>query len=364
MTDGNAKHPHQNMCQTHYINSTTKNHSDPKIPHSRAQPPQFGEKAQDIAPDDDTPSLDAKGKKRIEKIVGSSLHHARAVDNALSKALNSVSRKQSAPAELTEEWSNRILDYVATHPDAEVLHKASDMILKVHSDASHLNEDQAISSHGGFFFLGWKQPDNHPLRLNGCILAAVGLLKLVAASAAESKIGGLFCDAQDVTMMRLTLTEMGWPHPPTDACVDNSTACGAAKSTTKKQRSRAMNVRHFWTADQVNERNIRVLWAPGLENLADYFTKHHLASHHRKARPCCVNVPNSPACLQKAPAPRDLRGCVNPTMEACRTAVHHCLRQPPQRTHKWITGRCKRCGMGGGQTSPQWMRPIRTCLVS
>jgi len=283
-------------------------------------PSQFGKKAQEMAPEDNTPPLDQKGKKRIEKIVGSLLHYARAVDTALLKALNSMSRKQSAPTKLTEEWSNRALDYVATHPNAEVLYKASDITLKVHSNASYLNEDQARSSHGGYFFLGWKQHDIDPLQLNGCILAAVGLLKLVAASAAESELGGLFCNAQDVTIMRLTLSEMGCPQRPIDAYVDNSTACGAANSTIKKQRSRAMNMRYFWTADQVNERNIRVLWAPGLENLADYFTKHHLASHHRKVRPCCVNIPNSPASLQKAPTPRDLRGCVNPSTEAYRTS--------------------------------------------
>ena len=55
-----------------------------------------------------------------------------------------------------------------------------------------------------------------PLRLNACLLvAAVGLLKLVASSAAESKLGRLLCNAQDRTILRLTLNEMG--HPQTEA---------------------------------------------------------------------------------------------------------------------------------------------------
>lgn len=157
------------------------------------------------------------GKKRIEGIVGSLLHYARAVDLTLLKGLNTISRKQAAPTKLTEKWAEQILGYVAAKPDGTVRYKASGMILKVHFDTSYLNGDRARSSYGGYFFLGcgWKQSDDEPLKLNGCMSDAVGLLKLVAASAAESELGGLFCNVQDTTTMQLMLTEMGFPQPTT-----------------------------------------------------------------------------------------------------------------------------------------------------
>ena len=49
---------------------------------------------------------------------------------------------------------HRLLNCAATHPDAAIQYRASDMILHVHSDASYLSEPQARSRAGGFHFLG------------------------------------------------------------------------------------------------------------------------------------------------------------------------------------------------------------------
>ena len=105
---------------------------------------------------------------------------------------------------------------------------------------------------------------------------------------------------------------MGWPQKgPTPIYVDNSTVTGIANNTIKRQRSRAMNMRYFWVVDQVTQQFFKVIWAPGLQNLADYFTKHHPAAHHQKVRPYYLSCSNSPNILENAPAPRRLRGCVN-----------------------------------------------------
>ena len=69
-------------------------------------------------------------------------------------------------------------------------------------------------------------------------------------------------------------------------------------------------MRYFWVIYQVDMKHFIVKWAPGLQNLADYFTKHHTAAHHLKVRPYYVHMANSPHYLTKAPSPRDLRGCV------------------------------------------------------
>ena len=76
------------------------------------------------------------------------------------------------------------------------------------------------------------------------------ILKLVAASAAEAELGALFLNAQEARIIRLTLTEMGHPQPPTPVHVDNSTAVGIVNNTIKRQRSRAMEMRYFWLLDQ------------------------------------------------------------------------------------------------------------------
>ena len=141
------------------------NHSRPKRPqHSPhpCPPPRFG-RSQEPPPLDESPLLDDDGKKRIQQISGSVLFYSRAVDMTMLKGLNTISKKQAKPTELTKAWTDHLLDYCATHPHAVVRYWKSDMVLKIHSDTSFLNEDNARSSYGGYFFLGWHQKDSEDL---------------------------------------------------------------------------------------------------------------------------------------------------------------------------------------------------------
>ena len=67
----------------------------------------------------------------------------------------------------------------------------------------------------------------------------------------------------------------------------------------------------FWVVNQVTLDNFQVMWAPGLKILADYFTKHHVASDHKKVRPYYLSCLKSPGTLTRAPSPISLQGCVN-----------------------------------------------------
>ena len=71
-----------------------------------------------------------------------------------------------------------------------------------------------------------------------------------------------------------------------------------------------MEMRFFWVTDQVKNGSFNVLWHPGKENLADYFTKHFEAAHHISVRPWYLHNYHSPRTLPRALAPKALRGCV------------------------------------------------------
>ena len=60
-----------------------------------------------------------------------------------------------------------------------------------------------------------------------------------------------------------------------------------------------MNSQYFWLIDQVNLSVYQIVWAPGLGNLANYFTKHFLAAHHCAVRLYYVHMPNSPRIIMK-----------------------------------------------------------------
>ena len=140
---------------------------------------------------DDSPRLDKAGKKRVQQIVGSFLYYAQAVDPTILMMLSEISSQQTALTENSMKRINHFLDYMWTHPDAVIRYRASDMIRNVNSDACYLSAPKAHSRASGHFFLGSLPWDGNPIKLNIAIHVQCTILKLVAAPAAEAKLGAL-----------------------------------------------------------------------------------------------------------------------------------------------------------------------------
>ena len=290
------------------------NHRKPTKPQDSphpAPPRKYGKAAQAPIDNDTTATLDAKRTRRIQQIVGAGLYYGRAVDNTILAALSSLGSEQAKPTEDTEKRAFQLLDYLATHPDAKIQYRASDMVLNIHSDASYLSEPRARSRIAGVHFLGSVPTDNQPIVINGFVHVISNILKIVVGSAAEAELGGLYHNCKEAKVLRLTLEELGHPQPPSPVHCDNATATGIANDTVKKHRSRSMEKNYFWVTDQVKRKQFDVKWQPGKEILADYQSKHHEASIHRHVRPWMLHIEKiSPLTLPRAQSPRTLRGCV------------------------------------------------------
>ena len=102
-------------------------------------------------------------------------------------AISSIASTQTNATEETEQKVKQLLDYLATLPNAEVRFYASTIVLNVHSDASYLSEPGAKSRAAGVYFMGDVPQDEKPILLNGNIFVVCGMLKFVAASAAEAE---------------------------------------------------------------------------------------------------------------------------------------------------------------------------------
>ena len=285
-------------------------------PH-RYNRPVYGQQGPQLALKEDTSErLDDAGVKRIQEIVGVLLFYSRAVDPTLAKPLNSLGSQQANATKQTAKDVTMMLNYVATHPDAVLRYHASDMILTVDSDASYLSETNARSTVGGYHFLSDHPDKKTEPRLNGAVLVVCNIMKNVMASAAEAETGGLFENCQAACPIRVTLEEMGWPQPATPVRTDNLVSKGIVTGTVKQRRSRALDMRFYWVRDRVNQGQFRIHWRPGKTNLADYFTKHHSATHHRTMRPVYLHEPN------QNPSSDSLRGCVDPTSHPGFTEPH------------------------------------------
>jgi hypothetical protein len=276
-------------------------HDAPKHPQhtpSRYVTRVYGAKTQYTAKDE-TPPLTAKQCITIQKVTRSVLYYARAVDPTVLMQLNDIATEQTKATEKTQATTNQMLDYLATHPDATIRYHASDMDLHIHSDAYYLSVSNARSRLGGLFFLGNKSPEQETL--NGSILNVAVVIKNMVASAAESKVGACFHNAQSGDPLRVTPTELGHAQTPTPLRTDNSTGYGIVNETIKQKRSKAMDMRYHWLTDRVRQKLFDIYWRRGRENLADYHTKHHSAQHHKDMRHSILHEANS---LQA------LRGCV------------------------------------------------------
>ncbi len=249
-------------------------------PYSSA-PKQYSVGAQAPLPNDDSSKLSANGIKEIQQIVGSILSYARAVNCTVLMALSSIASKQTKRTTSTMAKAKKLLDYLATHPNATVRFQASDMILNIHSDASYLSETNAQSRACSHFFLGWEPKDGDPIKLNGPFFTLCTILCFVVSSAAEAELGALFLNCKKGVIFWLTLKELGHPQLRTPVHCDNATTIGIANNTIKRQRSRSMEMRYFGVGDKVAQKEFTIKWHPGQENLADYQSKHHLGTHHQ-----------------------------------------------------------------------------------
>jgi hypothetical protein len=281
-------------------------------PH-KSIPINYGLKQQMTQAPSTASPLSADRKKNLQQIIGSILYYARAVDNTMLMALSALASAQAHATEDTAKALVHFLNYCTTHPDATIRYLASDMVLHVHSDASYLSEPQARSRAGGHFFMANKIKAGMPVLNNGAILNVSTIIRNVMSSAAEAELAALFTNAKEATVLRTTLTEMGHPQPVTPIQVDNSTADGIANETVKQQRSKAIDMRFYWIRDRIAQNQFYVYWAPGKNNLADYFTKHHPAPHHQAVRKYYLHTTESKTHLPQVtvPIPPDLRGCVD-----------------------------------------------------
>ena len=190
------------------------------------------------------------------------------------------------------------LNYIASNPLPRIKYRVSDMILYVESDAAYLVNSCARSRCGGYQYLGSKDATV----FNAPVFVQAKVIKNVMASAAEAEVAALYLNAQEALPIRQCLIDMGHPQPATPMNTDNQTAMGILNGTIKQKRSKAIDMRFYWLKDRAEQGQFDIKWVPGKYNLADYFTKHHPGSHHRKVRPIYL--------YEEGRSPTTMQGCI------------------------------------------------------
>ena len=176
---------------------------------------------------------------------------------------------QANPTQETLKKVKKFLDYAATHPDAIITYRKSDMILAGDSDASYLSKRGARSRAGGHLFMS----SNTPIPPNnGAVLKIAQIIQAVMLSAAEAEIGALFINAREAVPARKTLQEMGHSQKRTPIQTDHTTALGVVNSNIQSRKTKAMDMRWYWLRCRDSQGQFRYFWRPGPTNKGDYLS--------------------------------------------------------------------------------------------
>ena len=183
-------------------------------------------------PHDTAPPATKEKITHIQKVVGSILYYAIAVDLTLLMYLSAIASKQVKATKKTLKNVNQVLDYLATNPDATIRFHASDMILNIHSETSYIPVKSTKSRASGHFFLSSISKDGQSITLNCAIFTLFTILKCVVS----------------------------WP--PTTTNPHSLWQCYRG-STILKKCYRSMEMQYSYVCDQVKHKTIDVRWRLG-----------------------------------------------------------------------------------------------------
>ena len=103
----------------------------PQHPPHHVTPRRYGKSAQGTTPQDENPTTGPDGILRVQKVVGSILYYARAVDMNILTDLTTLGSEQAKSTTNTIKVTDHLLDYLATHTDAKMRYYASNMVLNM-----------------------------------------------------------------------------------------------------------------------------------------------------------------------------------------------------------------------------------------
>ena len=222
----------------------------------------------------------------VQSIVGAFLYYGRAIDPSISPALNEISTQQSKPTKKTLDKTTMLMDYMSKYPNARMRYVAGIMQLMVDSDAAYFVSPGAKSRIVGHYMLISKSNihNEHKPSHNAPIYVECKTIKNVVCSVAEAETAGLLYNRQTAAMISGILNGMRHLQHPTKLKTDNSTTNSFAHATMHMKRSKTWDMSYHWLRERKTRKQLDIYWDKGINNHADYFTKHHPPAHHLTQR--------------------------------------------------------------------------------
>ena len=208
-----------------------------------------------------SPLLSPIGVQNMQRVVGSFLYDARAINNTIHPALNDIGSQQSKPTQNTNNDADILMDYLHTHPNAKLRFHKSDIQLHIDSDAVYLVAPRAKSRVTGYYYMSNKQENiqqGEQPQHNAPIHVECVLLKHVVSSSAEAEIGALFHNTKMTIFIIKMLESLGHKQDKVHIKTDNSTAQAFSNSVLKEKRSKTWDMRWWWLQDKTKSNQFKI----------------------------------------------------------------------------------------------------------
>ena len=84
-----------------------------------------------VSTQDMSEKLNLKYTKHVQSVMGTLLYHSRSIEGTMILGLNDIGTEQGSSTAKIQQQAKRLMDYVATYPDAYINIYASGMLLSV-----------------------------------------------------------------------------------------------------------------------------------------------------------------------------------------------------------------------------------------
>lgn len=199
-----------------------------------------------------------------QQAVGALLFIAQATRPDIAHAVNVASRFNQNHTQVEWQFVKRIMRYLKFTQNKRLsfVH-SSNRNLIAYSDSDYASDKDDRKSTTGYIVLmagaaiNWRSTKQ----------------KIITLSSTEAEFMALTSTMQEVIYFKQLLSELNFPCPNFEIKVDNTSAIKIAKSNIFSDRTKHIDVRYKFIAENSFNHNIKIEYVNTNENIADYLTK-------------------------------------------------------------------------------------------
>jgi hypothetical protein len=202
------------------------------------------------------------------RIIGALLYLAVWTRPDISNATQKLSRVLACPTQDDLDAAYRILHYLSSTQDLEIVYTAAALPLYTsYCDADYASDALCVpkrrSTSGTVVFLG-----------GGPIIWASRTQHSVALSTCEAEYMAAGVAAREVLWLRHLLPELHFDlNGPSEIQCDNESCLALIKDPICNSKSKHIDILHHFVREHVLQKTLIFKFVPGTENVADIFTK-------------------------------------------------------------------------------------------